>query len=227
MVCWRPSHRLVRCLAVSIRAVGGSSNDLGRVRRQVLLVCLVGSCAVVSQRRRCGAAGSPPEGEPPAGLIDPFDWVAEQVVAAASVVAVGLPCPKGLRHLLLLRRAGLSSVPSKTQGIEDSAASLSLAVVRPTLSPQSKTPGGQAPSRTGSQWALSSLQRRSLYWRARHSSCSRRMRSSSSVRARKSGHRWPGWVRYSSWLQLAWTLAMSSPSVGCPKWKGDPRLTAR
>ncbi len=56
--------------------------------------CLVDSRAGVSQRRHCGAAGSHPEGEPPAGSIDPFYCrEAEQAVAAALVVAVGLAQP--------------------------------------------------------------------------------------------------------------------------------------
>ncbi len=71
------------------------------------------------------------------------------------------------------------------------------------------------------RWSLSSSHR------ARYSSRSRRSCCSSSVHARKSGHRRPGWVRYSSRFWLAWTLAMSSPSVGCQKWNGAPLLIAR
>ncbi len=69
------------------------------MRRQVPLVCLVGSHTVVSQRRRCGAAGSHPEGEPPVGSTDPFDLMAAQVVAAAPGVVVGLLRPTHLQHL--------------------------------------------------------------------------------------------------------------------------------
>ncbi len=86
----------------------GSNSDRDRVGRQVPRACLIDSHALINLRRRCGAAGSHPEREPPAGSIDPFDRVAAQAVAAVPVLAVGLARPKGLRHppcrlLLVLR----------------------------------------------------------------------------------------------------------------------------
>ncbi len=104
--CRRPSLLLVRGLGVPIRGVVGLSNDPGRADREVLRASLVGLRVVASLRRHYEAAGSHPEGEPPAGSIDPFSQVVGQLVAAAPLVVVGLLVPTGLRHppcRLLLR----------------------------------------------------------------------------------------------------------------------------
>ncbi len=210
----------------------GLSSDLGWVGKQVLWVCLVGLCAVASLRHRCGAADSHPEGEPSAGSVAPVCLGAALVVGL--VVELVLLLPMGLRHLpclllLLLPLPGayLLLAPCSIRAFGGSVASLPTVGGLPSSRLRDCIPGRQTPSHTGSCQMLSSRWRHSSSQRARGPSRSQRSRCSSSVRAPKSGHRWPGWVQNSSQLQLAWTLAMSSPSVGSPKWSGAPLLVAR
>ncbi len=219
----RPSLRLVHCQVVPIRAVVGLSSDPGWVDRRVLRACLVGSRAVVSQRRRCGAIDSHPEGESSAALVVPSYLGVAPVVGQVAELALLLPT--GPRHLpcqLLLLLQGVCSSLAwySIRVIVDSVANLPMVWGLPSSHLRGCTPGRQTPSCTGIRQILSSRWRCSLSQRARYSSRSWRSRCSSSVRACKSGRRWPGWVRNSSRFRLAWTLAMSSPSVGWPKWKG-------
>ncbi len=210
----------------------GSSSDPDLVRRQVSQACLVDSRAGVSQRRRCGAADSHPEGEPSAELVVPSCPGVAPVVGQAVERVLLLPRVFDISHVGLSCSCSCdepacprSRVKPRIPGIRRRVSHRPWFVPHCLLRVKPRVDGLPVVLEVSGHCPLSRGARRAGE-RDVQAACGgvvpppQFMPVSLGVSGRGVCGIAPGW-------RLAWTHAMSSPLVGCPKWKGAPLLTAR